>query len=110
MVPGPPPGTGRQRHQDVQALAQAGWSPSATGRRLGLDRKTVRSYRDSDLDTLLASARDCGAGLLNPYMPHIQIRFDAGCTVSLQLYREVCDLGGLHREPSCRQPPARPAP
>jgi transposase len=56
----------RQRHQDVQALARAGWSLSAIGRRSNLDRKTVRRYRyrDNDLDTLLASARDRGAGVL----------------------------------------------
>ncbi|MFB7504823.1 ISL3 family transposase [Streptomyces broussonetiae] len=83
----------RQHHEDVQALAQAGWTLSAIGRRLGLDRKTVRRYRDNDLDTLLASARDRGAGVLTPYMPYIQTRFTAGCTVSLQLYREICDLG-----------------
>ncbi|MET8249395.1 helix-turn-helix domain-containing protein [Streptomyces sp. NPDC005202] len=68
----------RQRHQVVQALARAGWSLRAICRRLGLDRKTVRRYRNNALEALLASARDRGAGVLTPYMPYIHARLTAG--------------------------------
>jgi len=38
----------RQRHRDVNDLAATGMSLSANGRRLRLDRKTVRRYRNKD--------------------------------------------------------------
>ncbi|MFE5860897.1 helix-turn-helix domain-containing protein [Streptomyces virginiae] len=40
----------RHRHADVQTLVAAGWTISAIARRLHLDRKTVRRFRDTDLD------------------------------------------------------------
>ncbi|WP_371640657.1 helix-turn-helix domain-containing protein [Streptomyces virginiae] len=40
----------RYRHADVQTLVAAGWTISAIARRLHLDRKTVRRFRDTDLD------------------------------------------------------------
>ncbi|MFI7178703.1 hypothetical protein [Streptomyces spororaveus] len=43
-------------------------SLAAIGRRLQLDRKTVRRYRDKDLAGLLASAQDRGHGVLEPFM------------------------------------------
>ncbi|MCT9094303.1 ISL3 family transposase [Streptomyces sp. ASQP_92] len=83
----------RQRHRDVNELAATGLSLSAIGRRLQLDRKTVRRYRHSDLEDLLASAQDRGAGLLDPFTDYVQHRFQAGCTSSMQLYRELIGLG-----------------
>ncbi|MGA5361187.1 transposase family protein [Streptomyces purpurascens] len=49
-----------QRHREVNELAATGMSLSAIGRRLYLDRKTVRRYRNKDLEGLLASAQDRG--------------------------------------------------
>ncbi|MFD3549797.1 ISL3 family transposase [Streptomyces sp. NPDC058655] len=83
----------RQRHAEVNELAATGMSLNAIGRRLQLDRKTVRRYRNKDLAGLLASAQDRGHGVLEPFMEHVQHRFHAGCTSSLQLYREVLALG-----------------
>ncbi|KJY20717.1 hypothetical protein VR46_44065, partial [Streptomyces sp. NRRL S-444] len=48
----------RQRHAEVNELAAASLSLNAIGRRLRLDRKTVRRYRNKDLADLLASAQD----------------------------------------------------
>ncbi|MFI9749489.1 hypothetical protein [Streptomyces collinus] len=83
----------RQRHRDVNELAAAGLSLSAIGRRLQLDHKTVRRYRHNGLEDLLASARDRGAGVLDPFTDYAQHRFKAGCTSSMQLYRELLALG-----------------
>ncbi|UQW99300.1 ISL3 family transposase [Streptomyces sp. RerS4] len=83
----------RQRHAEVNELAASGLSLSAIGRRLRLDRKTVRRYRNHDLEDLLASARDRGHGVLDPFIGHIQHRFDQGATSPMQLYREVLALG-----------------
>ncbi|WP_079154524.1 ISL3 family transposase [Streptomyces subrutilus] len=83
----------RRRHAEVNELAATGLSLNAIGRRLRLDRKTVRRYRSKDLGGLLASAQDRGHGLLDPFIEHVQHRFQAGCTSSMQLYREVLALG-----------------
>ncbi|GHB30827.1 hypothetical protein [Streptomyces chryseus] len=83
----------RRRHAEVNELAATGLSLNAIGRRLQLDRKTVRRYRNKDLAGLLASAQDRGHGVLDPFMEHVQHRFQAGYTSSMQLYREVFALG-----------------
>ncbi|MGW1076050.1 ISL3 family transposase [Streptomyces sp. NPDC002537] len=46
----------RHRYADIHRLVDVGWSVSAIARRLNLDRKTVRRFRDTDLDEFLASA------------------------------------------------------
>ncbi|MFD3580923.1 ISL3 family transposase [Streptomyces sp. NPDC058683] len=81
------------RHREVNELVATGMSLSAIGRRLRLDRKTVRRYRNKDLDDLFASAQDRGHGVLDPYIDHVQHRFKAGCTSSMQIYRELLALG-----------------
>lgn len=83
----------RRRHAEVNELASTGLSLSAIGRRLKLDPKTVRRYRNKDLAGLLASAQDRGHRVLDPFIEHVQRRFQAGCTSSMQLYREVFALG-----------------
>ncbi|MFI6463134.1 ISL3 family transposase [Streptomyces sp. NPDC050538] len=83
----------RQRHREVNELAATGMSLSAIGRRLRLDRKTVRRYRNKDLEDLFASAQDRGHGVLDPYIDHVQHRFKAGCTSSMQIYRQLLALG-----------------
>lgn len=83
----------RQRPRDVNELASTGLSLSAIGRRRQLDHKTVRRYRRTVLEDLLASARDRGAGVLDPFAEYVQHRFKAGCTSSMQLYRELLALG-----------------
>ncbi|MFF3089536.1 ISL3 family transposase [Streptomyces nojiriensis] len=83
----------RQRHAEVNELAATRLPLNAIGRRLRLDRKTVRRYRNKDLADLLASAQDRGHGILDPFMEYVQHRFHAGCTSSMQLYREVLALG-----------------
>ncbi|MER5906018.1 helix-turn-helix domain-containing protein [Streptomyces mirabilis] len=47
-----------QRHADIQLLVATGWTISAIARRLNLDRKTVRRFRDTALDQFLASAKE----------------------------------------------------
>ncbi|MGW0731452.1 hypothetical protein [Streptomyces sp. NPDC002851] len=45
------------RYSDIHHLLRQRLSTSAIARRLHLDRKTVRRFRDTDFDDLLASAR-----------------------------------------------------
>ncbi|MFD8813559.1 ISL3 family transposase [Streptomyces sp. NPDC059627] len=47
-----------ERHAEIHRLREAAWTISAIARRFGLDRKTVRRYLTTDLEVLIASARD----------------------------------------------------
>jgi len=60
------------RHVEINRMVAVGYPISEIARRLGLDRKTVRHYRDSDLDTLLASARDRRSVPLDRFKPFLQ--------------------------------------
>ena len=81
------------RHQQIRALIDEGWTISAVARRLGMDRKTVRRYARADPQALLSSARDRSSRPLDPFKPHLQQRFAAGCTTAARLFREIRELG-----------------
>ncbi|MET8329444.1 hypothetical protein [Streptomyces sp. NPDC005181] len=64
----------------------------AIGRRLNLDRKTVRRFRDTDLDELLSSARERRpAGVLEPFKPYLNARFTdtSGQVSDSRLFLEI---------------------
>ncbi|MGI5405069.1 hypothetical protein ACQEVG_37670 [Streptomyces sp. CA-135486] len=82
-----------ERHAEIHRLREATWTISAIARRFGLDRKTVRRYLTTDLEGLIASARDRRPRQLDPYRPYLQQRFADGCTNAAQLYREIHEHG-----------------
>jgi transposase len=80
----------RNRYADVHRLLDEKWTISAIARQLGLDRKTVRHFRETSLDELLARACDRSpSGVLDPFKPYLNSRFVAGCTTSRQLFNEI---------------------
>ncbi|MBF9069093.1 ISL3 family transposase [Streptacidiphilus sp. NEAU-YB345] len=80
----------RDRYADVHRLLDEKWTISAIARQLGLDRKTVRHFRETSLDELLARACDRSpSGVLDPFKPYLNSRFVAGCTTSRQLFNEI---------------------
>ncbi|MET7636953.1 ISL3 family transposase [Streptomyces sp. NPDC005078] len=86
----------RHRHGDIQRLVAAGWTISAIARRLNLDRKTVRRFRDTDLDQLLASAHERRpAGVLEPFKPYLNTRFteSLGQVSGSRLFLEIRERG-----------------
>lgn len=86
----------RDRYTDVHRLLDQKWTISAIARHLGLDRKTVRRFKTTPLDELLASAQDFGAGergLIDPFKPYLNSRFTTGCTSAQQLFREIRERG-----------------
>ncbi|MGW6912012.1 ISL3 family transposase [Streptomyces sp. NPDC054940] len=86
----------RHRYEDVHRLVEKGWTISAIARRLGLDRKTVRRFRDTDLDELLASARDRRPnGVLEPFKPYLNARFTEtlGQVDGRRLFLEIRERG-----------------
>lgn len=64
----------------MHELIDQGWTISAIARRLHLDRKTVRRFKNTDLDILIASARDRRPSLNDPFTAYLQAQFAAGCT------------------------------
>ncbi|WP_405844585.1 ISL3 family transposase [Streptomyces sp. NBC_01518] len=82
-----------ERHAEIHRLRDATWTISAIARRFGLDRKTVRRYLTTDLEVLIASARDRRPRQLDPYRPYLQQRFADGLTNAAQLYREIHEHG-----------------
>ncbi|MFF0291741.1 helix-turn-helix domain-containing protein [Streptomyces sp. NPDC005262] len=86
----------RHRHADIHRLVAAGWTISAIARRLNLDRKTVRRFRDTDLDQLLASAHERRpAGVLEPFKPYLNTRFteSLGQASGSRLFLEIRERG-----------------
>ncbi|MEU5485727.1 ISL3 family transposase [Streptomyces mirabilis] len=64
------------RYEDIHRLLEKRWTISAIAHRLRLDRKTVRRFRDTDLDELLASARERRPnGVLEPFKAYLNTRF-----------------------------------
>ncbi|MGP3938570.1 hypothetical protein [Streptomyces sp. 6N106] len=53
------------------------------------DRKTARRYRDTDLDTLIASARDRRSSPLDRYKPFLKAPYAAGNTNTAELYQQI---------------------
>ena len=83
----------RERHAAVRQLASQGMSISAIGRKLSLDRRTVRRFaRATEVEELLTKA-ECRASLLDEFKPHLHERFNAGCTDAARLTREIALLG-----------------
>jgi len=75
---------------------EKGWTISAIARRLNLDRKTVRRFRDTDFDELLHSARDRRPnGALEPFKAYLNARFtDAqGQVNGTRLFLEIRERG-----------------
>ncbi|MFF8028718.1 transposase [Streptomyces sp. NPDC007896] len=108
-----------RRHEEINRMVDVGYPLSEIARRLGLDRKTVRRYRETSFDVLLASARDRRNVPLDRFKPYLQTEFAAGNTVSTELYQQIRERGfrggcstlsryvGTLRDPSCRRSPGR---
>ncbi|WAU82775.1 helix-turn-helix domain-containing protein [Streptomyces sp. Qhu-G9] len=88
----------RHRYEVVHCLAEKGWTLSAIARRLNLDRKTGRRFRDTDLDELLISARDRRPnGVLKPFKAYLNARFaeTQGQVSGTRLFLEIHERGYL---------------
>ncbi|MFH8586495.1 ISL3 family transposase [Streptomyces celluloflavus] len=86
----------RHRYEDIHGLVEKGWTISAIARRLNLDRKTVRRFRDTALDELLGSARDRRPnGVLEPFKAYLNARFTEtqGQASGTRLFQEIRERG-----------------
>ncbi len=96
----------RHRYEDIHQLLVKRWTISAIARRLNLDRKTVRRFRDTDLDELLASARERRPNdVLEPFKAYLNTRFTEaqGQVSGTRLFLEIQTRGYCGRRQVVRK-------
>jgi transposase len=81
-----------ERYQAVVELHQQGFGARAIARQLGLSRNTVRRYLEAGTFPE-QRVRPKRPSLLDPYLPYLHERWDAGCQNAAQLARELQDRG-----------------
>nr|WP_244442550.1 ISL3 family transposase [Azospirillum lipoferum] len=79
------------RHDEVVALKTRGWSQTRIAETLHLDRKTVRVWLRSGQPP--AWRQPAKGSRLDPFLDHLQQRWDDGCHNAAQLCREIKSLG-----------------
>jgi transposase len=81
----------RARYAEVRRLGDAGATVSAIARACGLDRKTVRKWlREGGPGTW---DRSSSAGILGPYLDHLERRWAEGSRNATRLWEELAALG-----------------
>ncbi|MFG2732733.1 ISL3 family transposase [Streptomyces canus] len=82
------------RYSDIHRLLAQGHGISEIARRMHLDRKTVRRFRGTGLDELLASSRHGRPkGVLEPFTAYLTERFTDGVTNTTDLFRDIRQRG-----------------
>lgn len=76
------------RYQQVQTLYQQGIPLLQIARRLRMSRATVRKFAAAAVFPERAVMRR-QRSILDPYVPYLQQRWEAGCTNASQLWREI---------------------
>lgn len=84
----------RARHAEIHALLSKDLSPTAIGRTLALDRKTVRRYVQAAGPEELIGVNPTGrTSTLNPHKTYLRQRWEEGCTSTNQLFDEIRERG-----------------
>jgi transposase len=81
-----------ERYQAVVELHHQGLGRRAISRQTGLSRNTIRRYLDAGAFPE-QRARPKRRSLLDPYLPYLRERWNAGCQNAAQLARELQDRG-----------------
>ena len=79
------------RYEEVVALKARGWSQARIAETLNLDRKTVRVWLRSGQPP--AWRQPAKGSRLDPFLDHLQQRWDDGCHNAAQLWREIKSRG-----------------
>jgi transposase len=80
------------RYDEIRALAGEGHGARAIARHLHLDPKTVRKYLRAE-SCPHPGRRPNRRSLVDPWLPHLQERWAAGCRNADELFREIKALG-----------------
>ena len=88
-----------ERYETIQQLRREGYNISQITRALRLHRETVRKnyYATSFPER---KRRQPGVSILDPYLPYLEKRLQAGCENGMQLWREIHHQGypGTHKQ------------
>ena len=82
----------QERYEAVHALAARGVSERQIARRLGMARGTVRTFLQAEAFPERALRR-AAPSIIDPFIPYLQERWDAGCTNASGLWREIRKRG-----------------
>jgi transposase len=80
------------RFDQTRQLKQAGYSARAIGRQMKMSFQTVRKYGEADTCPQYPAGR-VGPSKLTPWLPHLEQRWQQGCTNASQLWREIAQQG-----------------
>ncbi len=81
------------RYEQARALQQQGWPLRAIGRELNLNRNTVRKYVRAESFPERAPRVVRQSGVLEPHIPYLIERWNAGCRTGTVLWQEICERG-----------------
>jgi transposase len=82
----------KSRYERVRQLHQAGYSMRAIAMQVKLSRRTVKKYITTDECPQYTRER-VRPSILTPYLPYLEIQWQAGFTNATQLWREICSQG-----------------
>ncbi|MFL4953237.1 ISL3 family transposase [Streptomyces sp. MMS24-I31] len=84
----------RSRHAAVHALLKAGHSRRSVQRQLGKTWRTVKQLADAATpEELFTGQWQNGPSVLDDYKPHLDDRWNEGCTNAWKLWEEIVPLG-----------------
>ena len=80
-----------QRDATIRQLRERGWQQRAIAAHVGVTPKTVRRVLTKPID--LEPQRRSRGSQLDPFLPYLVMRWEAGCTTAARLFREVHQQG-----------------
>jgi transposase len=81
------------RYERARALSAQGWPIRAIGRELGLNRDTVRTYLRATSFPERQPRVVWQPGVLDPHLPYLIERWNAGCRSGTALWQEITERG-----------------
>jgi transposase len=81
------------RYEQARALQERGWPLRAIGRELGLNRNTVRKYVRAASFPERAPRVVRQPSVLEPHIPYLIERWNAGCRTGTVLWQEIRERG-----------------
>jgi transposase len=75
-------------YEKIQTMREEGWNISQLASELGHHRETIRKYFYAS-SFPERQAHKLGGSILDPYIPYLEQRLQAGCENALQLWREI---------------------
>ena len=92
-----------ERHAAIHELTEGGMTISQISQQLGLDRKTVRKFRNAATAEQLINGPRFRARAFEDFIPYLHRRWTEGCTDGARLFGEITAQGYRGSERSVRR-------